>query len=82
MVTSRAKISSGGRIVIPVDFRRALGLHEGDDVILELEADELRILSLHDAIKRSQAIIRQYVPPGRPLVDTFIAERRHEAENE
>jgi len=82
MAASRAKITSGGRLVIPAEFRRALGLREGDEVILELKADELRILSLAEAIKRSQAIIRQYVPPGRPLADSFIAERHQEVEIE
>lgn len=33
-----------------------------------------------EAIRRAQAIVRKYVPPGRSLSDELIAERRREAQ--
>jgi hypothetical protein len=36
-------------------------------------------LPVEGAILRAQAIVRQYLPEGRSLVDELIAERRAEA---
>jgi AbrB family looped-hinge helix DNA binding protein len=78
----RSKITGGGRVVIPAEYRRALGLHDGDEVVLRLIDGEVRIISVREAIRRAQEIVRQYVPRGRSLADELIAERRQEARRE
>jgi antitoxin PrlF len=78
----RAKIDQGGRVVIPAEYRRALGLRPGEEVVLQLEEGEIRMLSLAQAIRRAQALVRQYVPEGRSLSEELIAERRAEAAGE
>ncbi|MBI4280293.1 MAG: AbrB/MazE/SpoVT family DNA-binding domain-containing protein [Armatimonadetes bacterium] len=75
-------MGQGGRLVIPAPYRKALGLRPGDEVILRLEDGELRILTLHQALKRARRIVRRYVPKGRSLVRELIAERRREAQRE
>jgi AbrB family looped-hinge helix DNA binding protein len=82
MARIRAKIAEGGRIVIPADFRRALGLNVGDEVILDLGEGQFTVLTPRQAVKRSQELVRRYVPEGRRLVDELIAERRAEAARE
>lgn len=82
MATHRAKIGEGGRLVIPAECRKELGINVGDDVIVHAEDQELRIYTLREAARRAQAIVRQYVPEGYSLVDELIAERRAEAERE
>ena len=82
METMRARIAAGGRIVIPVEYRRALGIQEGDEVILRLPDGEVRILSPQEAIKRAQDLVARYVAADRSLVDELIAERRRDAERE
>ena len=72
-------IDSAGRLVIPAPYRRALGLEDGDEVLLRLEGDELRLFSRATGIKRAQAIVAKYVPEGVSLVDELLAERRREA---
>jgi AbrB family looped-hinge helix DNA binding protein len=72
----RVKLTEGGRIVIPVEYRQALGLHIGDDLILRLEDGEVRIFTPQQAIKRAQELVRRYIPQGRSLSDELIAERR------
>jgi AbrB family looped-hinge helix DNA binding protein len=74
----RAKITEGGRIVIPAEYRRALGLHTGDEVILSLEDGELRIFTPLQAIKHAQELVRRFIPQGRSMTDELIAERRLE----
>ncbi|BDG60493.1 AbrB/MazE/SpoVT family DNA-binding domain-containing protein [Caldinitratiruptor microaerophilus] len=78
----RTKVADGGRLVIPVEYRKALGIQIGDDVILRLEKDEIRIMTLEGAIRRAQEAVRRYVPEGRSLVDELAAERRVEAAHE
>jgi AbrB family looped-hinge helix DNA binding protein len=85
MCQSRAahvKLGEGGRIVIPADFRTALGARVGDKLVLHLEGRELTIYTLDEAIKRAQAMVRRYVPEGHSLADELIAERRAEAARE
>jgi AbrB family looped-hinge helix DNA binding protein len=69
-------IGKGGRLVIPASYRRALGLHEGDEVIVRLEAGGVRILIVRHALQSAQKLIRQYVPTGRSLARELIAQRR------
>lgn len=78
----RVKISEGGRIVIPADFRRSLGLEIGDDVIVRLEDRALRVLSVREGIRQAQEMLRPYLPKDRSLADELIAERRAEAARE
>jgi AbrB family looped-hinge helix DNA binding protein len=78
MQTIKTKISEGGRVVIPSEYRKQLGLEVGSEVMIELVNGELRIFTLDVAIKRAQEIVRRYVPQGRSLSDELIAERRQE----
>ena len=78
MLNTRAKVAEGGRIVIPAEYRQAMGLHIGDEVILQLEGEELCILSINQAIKRAQELVSRYIPQDRSLADELIAERRSE----
>jgi AbrB family looped-hinge helix DNA binding protein len=79
---ARLRINQNGRLVIPASFRKALGIKPGDEVILQLEDDELRITTMKHRIERAQRRARQYVKPGVSLVDELIAERREAAKRE
>ena len=76
------KIADGGRLVIPAEYRRKLGLETGDEVIIRIENGELRILTRAEAVKRAQAVVKQHVKKGRSLVDELSDERRAEASRE
>lgn len=76
------KIAEGGRLVIPAEHRRALGLEVGDEVIVRIENGELRILTRGEAIKRAQEKVRRHINGSRSLVDELSAERRAEAKRE
>jgi AbrB family looped-hinge helix DNA binding protein len=75
-------ITEGGRIVIPADYRRALGLKVGDEVILRMADGEVHILTRRQAIRKAQALVRKHVPERKSLVRELIRERRGEAANE
>jgi AbrB family looped-hinge helix DNA binding protein len=79
MTSHRTKITDGGRLVIPAELRRELGLQPGSEVVLDIADGELRIRSVHQAIKRAQSLVRRYVEPGASLADELIADRREAA---
>ncbi len=78
MIEFKTKLAEGGRIVIPAEYRQALGLHVGDELILRLENGEVRIFTTRQAIRRAQELVRRYIPQKRSLSDELIAERRRE----
>jgi len=78
MYQIKTKLGDGGRIVIPAEYREAMGLHVGDEVILRLEGKELHIFTLKQAIRRAQELVNRYIPQERSLADELIAERRLE----
>ncbi len=79
---ARLRINENGRVVIPAAFRKALGINAGDEVVLRMEDDGLRITTLKRRLERAQRLVRKHVKPGTSLVDELIAERREEAKNE
>ena len=82
MNVQRGKLVSGGRLQVPADFRRALGLNDGDAVTMEVVDGELRVRSYRETLSRIQERMKPYVIPGVSIVDELIAERRAEAEKE
>ena len=79
---ARSRVNENGRVVIPAAFRKAMGIKVGDEVVLRMEDDELRISTLKRRIERAQRLVRQHVKPGTSLVDELIAERREAAQRE
>lgn len=78
----RIKVPANGRVVIPAEFREALGIAKGGELIFRWEDDELRIATMKRNIERAQRHVRQYVKPGVSLVDELIADRRREVAHE
>ena len=76
------RVNENGRVVIPASFRKALGINIGDEVVLRMEDDELRITTLKRRVERAQRLVRKHVKRGTSLVDELIAERREAARNE
>lgn len=76
------KLSEGGRVVVPAEIRKALGLKEGDVLLWELGDGEARITTRREQLRRAQALIRRHVPADVSLVDELVADRRAEASGE
>ena len=82
MTTVKTKLGKNGRVVIPVQFRKALGVSEGDTLMMTLDDGMIRILTPRKAIQRVQESVRRYVPRGISLADELIQERRAEQARE
>ena len=68
----------GGAVVVPDDYRKALGRDEGDAVRVEFHGDELRIRSPRSVIRDIQEALKPHRIPGRLASDELIADRRAE----
>jgi AbrB family looped-hinge helix DNA binding protein len=79
---TRTRVNENGRVVIPASFRKALGINAGDELVLRIEDDELRITTLKRRLQRAQRLVRKHVKAGTSLVDELIAERREAARYE
>lgn len=79
---TRVQIRSGGRLVVPVKLRKALNIKAGDEVVVLLENDSIRLIPMQQAVNLAQKAVKQYVPKGVSLVDELIKARREEARAE
>lgn len=82
MNETRVRINENGRVVIPAALRKAMGIKAGDELLVRLEDNELRIATMRNRIEQAQRWVRRYVKPGVSLVDELIAERREASRRE
>jgi bifunctional DNA-binding transcriptional regulator/antitoxin component of YhaV-PrlF toxin-antitoxin module len=75
----RGHVSSSGRLSLPAEFRKAVGLEGGGNVVIELDGNDIRIRSIREAVARAQAMSRRLLA-GKPnlSVDDFLAHRRED----
>jgi AbrB family looped-hinge helix DNA binding protein len=72
----KTKLGKDGGIVIPTEYRRELGVEPGDELILHLNEDGLRLYTPAQAVARAQSLVRRYVPNKRRLSEGLISDRR------
>src|SRR5207237_724106 len=84
MQPQRGRIDRSGRLVIPAPVRRELELRDGDELtfVSGETPGEVRLVSRRAAVKRAQALVRQYARREGSAVDELLAERRRDAERE
>lgn len=73
----QGRVSKSGRISLPAEFRKAVGLDQGGDVVVELTGSEIRIRTIDEVVNHAQALTKQLLgdKPSASL-DEFLAERR------
>jgi AbrB family looped-hinge helix DNA binding protein len=80
--SEKVRIGQQGQVSIPASFRDSLGLKVGDVLFARVENGEIHLLTPKAAMRRAQAIVRQFVPEGVSLVDELLEDRRREAHRE
>jgi AbrB family looped-hinge helix DNA binding protein len=73
-----ARVGKAGRLVIPVEIRRALGVEAGDELILRLDEEGIHLSTPQQALARAQTFVESLATEGRDLAAELIAERRRE----
>lgn len=74
-MTVQVTITSNGRMSLPADIRKRLGLSEGGAVYLDETANGVVLRTVPQIVAQAQALARQYrdVPGGS--VDDFLKTR-------
>ena len=76
------RMSENGRVLIPADIRKQLGLIPGELIRLTVDGQELRLMTRRARLRAAQDSVARYIEPGRRLEDELIAERREQARKE
>ncbi len=76
------KISKTGRMHLPAEVRRALGLKGATEVVLTIDDDAVRLRTPAQTLEHIRRLARPYKPKGRLASDELILERRAEARRE
>ena len=58
MTVMRGRVSSSGRLGLPAEVRRAVGLDRGGEVVIELDGADIRIRTVADVVRRAQTLAR------------------------
>jgi AbrB family looped-hinge helix DNA binding protein len=75
------RVGPKGRVVVPAEIRRELGIEEGTELMARIEGDGVVLEPRSAAIRRLQSLL-SHIPREVSLVDELIAERREEARRE
>jgi AbrB family looped-hinge helix DNA binding protein len=74
----RISISANGQMVLPSSLRHQLHVEGGGLLIIREQDGQLVLESVGDAVRRAQALVRQYAPEAEDVTNELIAERRAE----
>lgn len=72
------RVAPNGRMVLPKVARKALGIDGAGVVAMSVDGDEVKLTSMHNSIKRAQALYRANVRNDLPS-EALLEERREEA---
>lgn len=79
-MTVQVTITPNGRMSLPADIRKRLGLADGGAVLVEETDDGVVLRTVTQAVARAQALARQYTGDNPDAsVDAFLAQRRTES---
>src|SRR3954468_10424382 len=67
-------VTRKGQITIPAEFRKALGLKQGDKVAISLEEGEVRLSPTESVVARTASIFKTDEPPKSAEELRVIAE--------
>jgi bifunctional DNA-binding transcriptional regulator/antitoxin component of YhaV-PrlF toxin-antitoxin module len=82
MKSVAVKISASGRLHLPAEVRKALGLKGPGHVVITVADGQATLTTVAENLARIRALARPYAPKGRLVSKKLIAERREEARRE
>lgn len=79
-MTVQVTITPNGRMSLPADIRRRLGLAGGGALLVEETEDGVILRTVAQSIARAQALAKQYTGGNADAsVEAFLARRRKQA---
>lgn len=82
MKTYEVPMQENGRVILPSELRRTLGLKKGDRVLIETDGENVVLTTVRARRRRAQALVAMHIKPNDGVVDEYLAEKRGEAERE
>ena len=76
-LTTDVRVSSNGRMVLPLPVRKAMGLSGEARVIVTVEGDEVRLSPIKHVVSRLQGLYREHVTNDADTA-AFLDERRRD----
>lgn len=86
-MTYQAKVIAGGKVVIPADMRRELGIKDGDSLVVERDAAGGIVFKTYaqvvDEVQARFRALRDDAPEkATSVVDELLKERREDGRRE
>ena len=79
-MTYQLNVAPNGRLVLPADVRRRMGLSDGGALLLEETPDGLILRTVEQAVAHARAIARRYTADNPDAsVDAFLRQRREDS---
>ena len=76
-------VSPNGRVVIPADVRRKLGIENGGTLTLSVDEYGVTLSTAKQRVRKAQALYRQFTKgKSTGSVDDFLEEKRRDAAKE
>jgi AbrB family looped-hinge helix DNA binding protein len=76
------QVAENGRMNLPADVRRALGLNGPGRIILTQDENGVMLTTADQALRRIRALAAPFKPEGRSVVDELLSDRREEVAHE
>lgn len=78
-MTLQVNITANGRMSLPADIRKRLGLERGGAILVEETDDGVILRTVDQAVAKAQAIAKRYAAHPDASVDAFLAARRQDS---
>ncbi|RBP17340.1 AbrB family transcriptional regulator [Roseiarcus fermentans] len=79
-MTYQLNVAANGRVVLPADVRRRMGLSEGGALLVEETPDGLILRTVEQAVAHAQALARKYTADSpNASVEAFLHNRREDS---
>lgn len=78
----RVRVVQGGKVTIPIIYRKQFDIHDGEELLFDVQGDQIVISSFKTALATIRKLVSERCPEDVSLVDELIAERRLEAARE
>ena len=82
MTVLKTRLDQNGRIVIPAEVRRRLGVEPGDDVVLDVGPHDVRLSSHGAALAALQHLVREGLSKPYSVAELLKARRQAAGEEE
>jgi hypothetical protein len=79
---ARAVLDETGRILLPARILESWSAVPGEELLVRLEGDELRVLTRSAGLRLAREVLRKYPRGDKSMADELIAERRRDAERD